>query len=449
MLSESDARAIARTLLGHTTASDAEVSLETVEDGNLRFAAGAFTTSGRREDTTASVTVWIEGRKGTCSTNELDEAALRAAVREAEQIAAVSPVDKEYVPTLGPQEYKPVAAWSDATAGLSPAARARAVSEVIAACEKEKVVGAGFHETEAVAELYASRNGSVAFHRSTLARLSVTARTAGGDGSGYFNRNHFDLARLDTARIAGEAVRKALASRDPRPMDPGVYTVILEPQAMADLVGLLRVPRFGFDARNADEGRSAFSAPGGKTKLGEPIFDERLNVLSDPWRAELPGFSFVPSGLPARPFHFVRNGVLETLVYSRHWAREKQKEPTPGPVNFIVESSGPRASMEEMIRATRKGLLVSRFWYLRPVDPRTALFTGLTRDGVWLVEDGRVKHPVRNLRFNQGILALLAPGNVEMIGPSERVGGSEGGSPMMMPPLKAKAFHFTSVSEAV
>jgi len=157
--------------------------------------------------------------------------------------------------------------------------------------------------------------------------------------------------------------------------------------------------------------------------------------------------AFRPKG-----FIFVRNGVLENLQYSRYWAREKGKEPTPGPVNTIVESAAPAASVEEMIKATDRGLLVSRFWYIRGVDPRTALFTGLTRDGVWARREGKIQYPVFAIfRFNQSILELLAHGNVEMIGASERVSGSEtqGRGASLTPALKVKRFHFTSQSEAV
>jgi predicted Zn-dependent protease len=221
--------------------------------------------------------------------------------------------------------------------------------------------------------------------------------------------------------------------------------VILEAQAADDLI------RLGFDARSADEGRSPYSAPGGKTKVGEKIFDERLSFYSDPWHPELPGSSSAQAGIPAQKVHFVRNGVLENLDYSRYWAKEKGKEPTPGPVNSILESSAPPVSLEEMIKATDRGLLVSRFWYIRGVDPRTALFTGLTRDGVWYIEKGKIQYPVRNFRFNQSVLELLAPGNVEMIGRSERTSSSEsqGRGASLTPALKVKQFHFTSASDAI
>jgi predicted Zn-dependent protease len=224
--------------------------------------------------------------------------------------------------------------------------------------------------------------------------------------------------------------------------------VILEAQAVADVVSG-NVPNF--DARTADEGRSPFSAPGSKTRIGERIFDERLNIVSDPSRVELPALNATAAGVPAEVVYFVRNGVLENLAYSRFWAQEKQRPPTPGPVNRIMESSAPPATIDEMIGTAPRALLVSRFWYIRSVDPRTATLTGLTRDGVWYIENGKIQYPVRNFRFNQSIMQLLAPGNVEMIGAPERVGRSEdqGDNAALVPPLRVKAFNFTSQSEAV
>jgi predicted Zn-dependent protease len=276
--------------------------------------------------------------------------------------------------------------------------------------------------------------------------LSVTARTIDGTSSGYFLRSHFDVARLDTQRIAREAIRKALEGRNARTIEPGVYTVILEPQAVADLLGGLA---FGFAARNAEEGRSAYSAPGGKTKLGQKIFDERISIYSDPWNPELPGSQTAQEGIPAQRIYLVKNGVLENLIYTRFWAKQRNTEPTPGPVNTIMEANTKLSNLEEMIRSTKRGILISRFWYIRSTDPRTASLTGLTRDGVWLIENGKIQYPLKNFRFNQSITQMLSPGNVEMIGASERVGSSEGGNASLLPLLKLKAFNFTSQSEAV
>ncbi len=448
LLSESDAKAICAKALGFVKADDAEVTLSGERLAHLRFAVNAFATSGYREDLELTATVWIGQRKGSATTNELGDAALRDAVAEAEELARVSPVDEEYLPTLGAQTYQPAGGFVEATLDLPLEARARAVADVVAHCEQSGVVGAGFHQARGLVDASATKNGNFRYGRTTLASLSLTARTPDGTDSGYAIRNHFDIEKLDTARVGKVAVEKALASREPRALDPGVYTVILEPQAVADLAGLLPS---AFDARRADEGRSAFSASGGKTRIGEQVLDERLSLYSDPWHAELPASAAAASGIPAQKLHLVRNGVLEALVYSRFWAKKKQVEPTPGPVNSILESSAKPASVEDMIRDTRRGVLVGRFWYIRSTNPRTISFTGLTRDGIWLIEDGKVRHPLRNFRFNQSILEMLAPGNVEMIGAPERVSSSEsqGASAALMPALKLKAFHFTSASEAV
>src|SRR5712692_6454928 len=433
--SEQEARALCQKLLGYVKADDAAVSVTSEDYSQVRFADNTFSTSGRREDVQASVTCWIDGKKGAASTNEIEDASLEAAARQAEQLARLSPVDREYLPTLGQQPYKPTQGYADATAG-------------IAAGEKENAIGAGFHQARGSASAHATKNGNSSYERTSLASLSVTARTREGGGSGYFLCNHFDGGKLDTGRIAREAIRKALGSREARTLDAGAYTVILEPQGVADLLASLV---FVFDARSADEGRSPLSAPGGKTKLGERICDERINFYSDPWHPELPGSQAASNGLPAQKLYLVRNGVLENLVYSRFWAKQKAKEPTPGPVNAILQSAQPPAGMDEMIRSTERGLLVSRFWYLRFVDPRTLLQTGLTRDGVWLIEKGKIQYPVRNFRFNQSLLEMLAPGNVELIGAPERVSSSEsqGTSSALLPALKIKQFHFTSQSEAV
>ena len=448
LLTETEARTICDKLLSYVKADDAAVNVNSENYGHLRFAGNAFTTSGARENVSIGVTVWIGGKRGSASTNEIDDESLKATVAVAEQLARISPVDREYMPTLGKQTYKSVNGYAEATSNISLSSRAKTINDAIAACEKSKVVGAGFHQARGAAGASATKNGNFIYDRSSLVSLGMTARTPDGTSSGYFLRNHFDVAKLDTARVAHEAIRKALEARNPRVLEPGVYPAILEPQAVADLVGQLA---FNFDARSAEEGRSPFSAPGGKTKVGEKIFDERINVYSDPWHPELPGSKSAQGGLPAEKIYFVRNGVLENLAYSRYWAKQKGKEPTPGPVNSIIESSAAPVSVEDMIKSMDRGILLGRFWYIRGVDPRTALQTGLTRDGIWSIEKGKIQYAVKNFRFNQSVMALLAPGNIEMIGKSERVGNSEGqgGNAALLPALKVKEFNFSSQSEAV
>jgi predicted Zn-dependent protease len=450
LLAEPEARKLAERIISFVRADDATVSVDSERFSHLRFAANAFTTSGERENRSASVTVWLktnEGMKrGAATTNDTDDASLRAAVEEAESLARISPVDREYVPTLGPQTYRPSAGFALQTAMVSAADRARKIGDIIARCEKAGVVGAGFHQSRAQAGGFATKNGNFGFQRSSLVSLSMTSRTRDGSASGYFLRNHYDVAKLDTDRIANESIRRALEAQNAREIEPGTYPVILEPQAVADLLSSFA---FSFDARSAEEGRNAFAAPGGKTRLGEQFFDEKINVYSDPAHAELPGTPAAQGGLPAQQVYFVRGGKVENLVYSRFWATKQGRDATPGPVNTIIEATGPTRSVEEMMKSMKRGLLISRFWYIRSIDPRTQALTGLTRDGVWYVEDGRIKHAVKNLRFNQSIIRMLAPGNVEAVGPSERVGSSEGTNAALLPALQLKAFTFTSQSEAV
>ncbi len=322
LLSEQEARALTQKVLGYVSADDAVVNVGSEKYSHLRFAANSFTTSGARDNATVSVTVWIDKRRGSSSTNETDDDSLRAAVTQAQDLARISPVDREYLPTLGSQVYKPVNSYAEATSNISLQARAAAINDVISNCEKARVIGAGFHQARGSAGASATKNGNFSYERSSLVSLSTTARTPDGGSSGYFLRNHFDVGKLDVKRVSREAIRKALESRQPRTLEPGVYPAILEPQAVADLFSNFA---FSFDARSADEGRSPFSLPGGKTKVGQQIFDDRINVYSDPWHPELPGSQAAQSGIPAQRVQLIRHGVLENLIYSRFWAKAKRE----------------------------------------------------------------------------------------------------------------------------
>jgi predicted Zn-dependent protease len=448
LLTQEEARRITDRMLGFVTADDAAVDVTGRVHSNLRFAANTLQTSGRRELVAASVTVWIGRRRGSSTTTDVSDAALRQTVEQAQELARLSPVDPEYLPTLGPQKYEATRRYVEETATLSLADRARAVGEALGASEKAGVISAGFHQSSAMARADATRNGNFAYERSTIASLGMTARTPDGAGSGYFLRSHMDVRRVDTRQVYREAIRRAQESRGAKTIAAGSYPVILESQAVADLISGFSL---NFDARSAEEGRSAFAAPGGRTRVGEKVFDERISILSDPWREDLPGSQASNSGLPSQVVYLVRDGVLENLAYSRFWAERQKRQPTPGPVNRIVQGNGRTSTVPEMIQASDRALLVTRFWYIRSVDPRTATLTGLTRDGVWWVEKGKIAYPIRNLRFNQSMIQMLAPGNVEMVGSPERVGASEdqGSSAVLMPALKLRAFTFTSQSEAV
>ena len=443
MLGRDESLKICETVLAHAKAAgaeDAAVSVRSSVDSHARFADNRITTSGRAEDLGVAATVWVGRRRGAATGNDANPDALMQLAEEAVQIARVSPVHREYVPTLGPLAYGDDRGFAAATADVDLTARAKTIEAVLATCRGSKVTGAGFHTANASATAVATANGNRRYFRSSQAELSVTARSADGTGSGYYSGDHFDLARLDAQHIAGQAVAKAVGSRTPKPIEPGVYPVVLEPQAVADLIGFLTS---NLDARTADEGRSAFSGKDGKTRVGEAIFNERLNLYSDPVHADIPVAPSTGEGIPASRLSLIKAGVIENLVYSRFWAQEKKRDATPGPVNYIMESTQAPTSLDDMIRGMARGLVISRFWYVRQIEPRTIMLTGLTRDGLWWVENGRVQYPVRNLRFNQSVLAMLAPWNVEAIGAPERR------SPLMAPALKLSGFAFTSVSDAI
>jgi predicted Zn-dependent protease len=261
-------------------------------------------------------------------------------------------------------------------------------------------------------------------------------RTNDGTGSGWVTRDVNDVKNFDGAAASKIAIDKALQSREAKAIEPGKYTVILEPAASEQLLSNM----FGaFNARTADEGRSFMSKEGGGTKLGEKIVDERINIYSDPLDSRVPASTWSGDGTPLKRMDWLKGGVVKNLFYSRFWAKEKGVDPVPFPPNGIME--GGDASLEDMIKSTKKGILVTRLWYIRNVDPQTLLYTGLTRDGTFYIEDGKIKHPIKNFRFNESPIIML--NNLETLGQQVRINGS------LIPYMKIRDFTFTSLSDAV
>ena len=202
---------------------------------------------------------------------------------------------------------------------------------------------------------------------------------------------------------------------------------------------------FRFDARSAEEGRSFLSKKGGGTRLGEQLMDEKVTIYSDPFNPELPSSTWSGDGLPREKTTWIEKGVVKNLSYSRFWADKKGVKPLPGPGNIIME--GGTATIDDMIKSTEKGILVSRLWYIRMVDPQTLLLTGLTRDGLFYIENGQIKFPIKNFRFNESPVIML--NNVEALGKPERSISVESYRSYLIPPMKIKEFTFSSLSDAV
>ena len=443
VLSEAEARSVVEQVVRLSQADEVEVSFSATRTGNTRFAANQMSTSGVVENRQLVVQSSFGPKSAVVTTNDFSAESLERVVRQSEALARLAPANPESMPRLGPQDYRPVGAHFAGTAGLTPGDRARAALTALQeARQSSDLQAAGFLVTSESVNGLGNSKGLFAYHPSTSANYTLTVRTADGTGSGWAGADHPDWSQLDFEAVGRRAIEKARASRNPAAIEPGRYTVVLEPTAVGDLVQLVG---FYADARQADEGRSPFSKQGGGNKVGEKIVDERVTLYSDPADPQLLSAPFDGEGMPLSRQVWIENGVLKQLSYGRFWAQKQGKTATGGPNS--IKMAGGTSTLEEMIASTERGVLVTRLWYLREVDPRTILYTGLTRDGTFLIENGRVTRPVRNFRFNDSPLFML--NNLEMIGQPQRLAGTEAGGSVVMPPIKVRDFNFTSLSEAV
>ncbi|HEV7586859.1 MAG TPA: TldD/PmbA family protein [Longimicrobium sp.] len=444
-ISREEAEAIARRALSFSTADEARVNLQSATHGNTRFARNQVSTGGDAYDATVAVTSAFGKKTASAGTNRFDDESLRAVVQTSERLARLVPEDPEYLGELGPQQYPQSSAYFQSTADLTPEQRAAAVRAITEPADRQGLVSTGFLDIMVGSNAVATKKGLFAYQTGTVVNLTTTVRTPDGTGSGWAGTGQNDWARLNPAELADRAIRKAQLSRNPRAVEPGKWTVVLEPTAVANLVQLMVG---AMDARQADEGRSFFSKPGGGNKLGEKFLDQRVSIVSDPASPTAPSAAFNGGGLPNRRMVWVENGTVANLQYGRFWAQKQGKQPTGFADGFSM--AGGNSSVEEMIRSTERGLLVTRFWYIRPVDPRTILYTGLTRDGTFLIENGSITSAVKNLRWNESPVFML--NNVEMLSPPVRVSANESGdadSAVVVPAVKARDFTFTSLSDAV
>jgi len=444
--SREQAKALIDRALALRKADELVVGLNGGERGNVRFARNTATTAGASAGYTLAVTANIGKRAGTTTTSSFDDAALERTVRAAEEIARLSPENPEAMPALEAQQYGEARAFFDDVAAASPDWRAGTVAAALELSRARDVVSAGFVETSASIRAVGTSKGLFAYGAFTNADYNLTARTPDATGSGWASKSFNELSKIDAKSIAQAAIDKAVRSKSPSSIEPGKYTVVLEPAAMADLLAFMM---FSGDARQADEGRSFFSKKGGGNRIGETILGERVRIFSDPAYNVAPGLPFDNQGLPITRTMWVEAGVLKNLFYSRFWAQKQQKAPTPQPANIVLE--GGTSTLDELIKGTERGVLVTRFWYIRPLDPQTILLTGLTRDGLFLIEKGEVTRPIKNMRWNES--PIVAFNNIEAMTPSERVVSGEGigsdGLSVVCPAARVREFTFTSASDAV
>lgn len=442
LFTEQESKAILDKVIQLSKADECTAQLQGSVDGNVRFALNSVSTSGIVADTNLAVQVAFGKRVGTATINEFDDASLEKVVRRAEELAKLAPENPEFVPAIEKQAYKPSDTFAKSIADITPAYRAGVAADCIDPCREQDLVAAGFLSDGQGFSATANSNGNFGYQKTTKFDFTCTVRTGDGRGSGWVGRNLGDATGFDAKDEIRTGIRKAKGSVDARALEPGKYTVILEPAAAAGLISFMM---FGFDARQADEGRSFLTRKGGGNKIGEKVFDERVTIHADPWDANAAVLPWDDEGLARERTPIVTGGKVEYLQYSRYWAKKQDKRAVGQPGNILM--AGGDKSTLDLVKGTKKGVLVTRTWYIRMVDPQTVLLTGLTRDGTFYVEDGEIKYPIKNFRFNESPVIML--NNIEDIGKPIRLAGDESPFVMMIPPLKIRDFTFTSLSDAV
>ncbi len=442
IFSEERARAILDTAIKASKADECSATLSGSRTGNIRYALNSISTAGQVDDASLMIVVAFGKRTGMVTTNALDDASIEAAVRRAEELAKLAPENPEFMPAIDKQDYTPSATFNEKTAAITPAYRASVASDCIEPCRTDGLVAAGFFVDNQVVIATANSKGNFGYQKSAGMDFTCTVRTEDGRGSGWVARNLADVSAFDVKRDIQTAIGKAKASVDARALEPGKYTVIMEPAATAGLISFML---WGFDARSADEGRSFLSKKGGGNRLGEKMFDERVSLHADPWNEQAAVLPWDMEGLARAKTPIITRGVVDYLQYSRYWAQKQGRKAVGQPGNFIM-AGGDKSTMD-LVKSTRKGILVTRTWYIRMVDPQTVLLTGLTRDGTFYIEDGEIRYPIKNFRFNESPVIML--NNIEELGKPERVQGDESPFIMLVPPMKIRDFTFTSLSDAV
>ena len=423
-------KAIVDRVLDISTAGATVVRVHRFDEGATRYANSEITQNIVRKDSAVEVEVAFDSQVGRCTTNRLDDEAIVDCVRRAEAIARAAPPDPEYMPPVAPAPCPDVPTRCEATLAVTPADRADAIRKAVAAAESEGMKGAGAFSTGAL--VVAVGNSAGLFVHNEEAEATITFSAIAPDSVGWARGRARDIGSLDVEAVARRAVEKARAGRSPRDLEPGRYEVVLEPAAVDEVLTFLFY--YQMDAKATDEGRTFLTGKKG-TKIGA----SNVNIFSDPTWPRCPARPFTGEGMVLGRVNWIHNGVLENLVTSRFWAKKQGIAPTGMPTNAVME--GGNAPVEELIRSTRRGLLVTRFWYVRVVEPMRDLYTGMTRDGTFLIEDGKIVAPVKNLRFNESAVHLLD--SVELLGPQELTGEWDWS---LVPYLKARDFTFTSTT---
>jgi predicted Zn-dependent protease len=442
IVTEQHAKELLTKVLAYSKADEIECNLDGRIGGNIRYARNTVSTAGESSDLTLAVQSTFGKRVGVATINEFDDASLQKVVRRSEELAKLAPENPEHMPNFGKQTYGKSSTYFANTAKVTPENRAQAAEDSIIPSKANDLVSSGFLEEEVTCTAIMNSSGLFVYNTSTNVDFSVTIRTKDGKGSGWATRNYSDVDLLDTKEASNIAIQKSKGSVDAKEMEPGKYTVILEPAASVGLLGRLVG---AMDQRQADEGRSFLSnkveegKEGPKNKLGQKMFDERVHIYSDPSHPIAPSAPFSGNGFPRGKVDWIKGGAVTNMPNTPYWAKHTDAKYVPTAGAYIM--AGGDESLEDMIKNTRRGILVTRLWYIRALDPQTLLQTGLTRDGTFYIENGKIKYPIKNFRFNESPIVML--NNIEALGKPERIDGH------MVPPMKIRDFTFSSLSDAV
>ena len=451
MYSRDEIKALSDKVLNMAKADAVEVDFNGGERSGTRWANSNITVSLVQLDQQLSVTVRLGQKSGSASTREFDDDSLKAMVDEATEAAKAARDNPNLQPlTKGPQDYIPVDAALAPMVNFGPGERAEMVRKSIAVCDKIGALGSGYIPKTYQTTCTANSAGFFAYYQYAEAGLILTCRTPDGKGSGWAGITGVkDLSLIDPVRISEIAANKAVKSQKPRALEPGRYTVILESRPAARFLSLMTGI---FNARQVETGPRSYltGAEKGTSKLGQKVFSDLVTIKSDIGNSVLRQTPILPDGTPAKPVTWVEKGVLKNLYYDQQYATRMKKDPTPATVNMSLVMEGSNQTVEQMIKGTRRGLLVSFFWYIRAVDQPTLLNTGMTRDGLFLIENGEIAGPVQNFRWNMS--PIVGFNNVTAIGQSVPMHTGEsydGGGTSLVPAVRMEDFYMTSVSPAV
>jgi predicted Zn-dependent protease len=443
MLSQQEAKNLVDKVIGYSKLPQCQADLSWTEDSFIRFANNGITTSGYRITQQVSISsVTEDKREGNAVVTEVTDEALRRGVELAEQLARISPPNPEDMPALGPQKYLVLKNFDSFTAAARGDIMIPHVKAVIDSAKQSQLTAAGFIQRSANAVAVGNKAGLFGYHTYTDSSLTNTMRTAGGTSSGWASETSVSVKDVNGETVGRVSSEKAVrGAGTKKKLDPGKYTVILEPAGVSDLVGYLG---FNFGARDAEQGQSFLSKQGGGTHLGEKMFPDYITLRSDPLDTRLATTPWGPSLLPNQRMAWIDKGVVKNLYYDRFWASKAAKEPTPATNNLVLE--GQENTLDDLIRSVGRGLLITRLYYIRMLQPQTLQLTGLTRDGVFLVENGKATDPVTNFRWNESPVRVLQ--NTKKLGRPSRNQGDETGS-SIVPAIVIDGFNLASVSDAV